>query len=368
MRDFDEIRLAQERELYLLSGATGQLGLSILRHWPRKECTIMPLPREAFDLSRPDCLAPILEHYARGAQEYKRITLIHAAAYTNVELAEQYPEEVRVINTQAVEVLAKTCARLGIRMIQISTDYVFDGTYDRPYPVDYPCHPISVYGTTKWLAEEAVKREMERGSYSIVRTSWLYSCYIPNNFLMKLVMTVPQKRVWGIVEDQIGAPTSTISLARSLYQLVQKEELPPIVHLTNRGETSWYGFAKAIFERISVGYPIEVSPIRTGDFPTRAQRPLNSRLELTDLDPLHPISTWQEGVDEVFEELYPIWRLAQNLSARYPTLESPFDPCLNLRPTFSNSLPNEEVLYRRALSKLQAYNSFWDLLKVILKD
>ena len=171
-----------EKGIILLTGAQGQLGLTLLLRSLQTEIShdIYPLSREQFDLAHPETLPPVLERLALRFEHYREIILLNAAAYTQVDLAEIHPKEAEVINTIAVDTMARTCARLQIRFIQISTDYVFDGAYDQPYSVDYPPHPISVYGTTKWHAEEAVARALPLGEYAIVRTSWLYSPYRQN--------------------------------------------------------------------------------------------------------------------------------------------------------------------------------------------
>lgn len=287
-----------EKGIILLTGAQGQLGLTLLLRSLQTEVShdIYPLSREQFDLAHPETLPLILERLALRFEHYREIILLNAAAYTQVDLAETHPKEAEVINTIAVDTMARACARLQIRFIQISTDYVFDGAYDHPYPVDYPPHPISVYGTTKWHAEEAVARAMPLGEYAIVRTSWLYSPY-RQNFYRTMWCLAHERSELRVVADQIGAPSSTESVAEQLFLLCSRREaLPPVLHFVNRGETSWYGFAQAIVEKAGRSHFCKVVPITTEEYPTAAHRPRNSRLEVSYLDPNTPLCSWQEAL------------------------------------------------------------------------
>jgi len=287
-----------EKGIILLTGAQGQLGLTLLLRSLQTEVShdIYPLSREQFDLAHPETLPLILERLALRFEHYREIILLNVAAYTQVDLAETHPKEAEVINTIAVDTMARTCARLQIRFIQISTDYVFDGAYDQSYPVDYPPHPISVYGATKWHAEEAVARAMPLGEYAIVRTSWLYSPY-RQNFYRTMWRLAHERSELRVVADQIGAPSSTESVAEQLFLLCSRREaLPPVLHFVNRGETSWYGFAQAIVEKAGRSHFCRVLPITTEEYPTAAHRPRNSRLEVSCLDPNTPLCSWQEAL------------------------------------------------------------------------
>lgn len=304
-----------EKDIILLTGAQGQLGLTLLQQClsAEGECEIYPLTRAQFDLSRPDTLPSRLEQLALHFARYRAIVLLNAAAYTQVDLAETNPKEAEVINTLAVDAMARACARLHIRFIQISTDYVFDGEYREPYPVDYPPHPLSGYGTTKWHAEEAIAKALPQGEYSIVRTSWLYSPY-RTNFYRTIWRLAHERRELRVVADQIGAPTSTASLAGQLLILCSlRAPLPPILHLVNRGETSWYGFAQAIVEKANRSDHCRVIPITTAEYPTAARRPRNSRLEVSCIHPNTPLCSWQEAL-----------RLSP------PPMESPSIPSISL--------------------------------------
>lgn len=200
--------------------------------------------------------------------------VIHCAAYTNVDKAEDDLETAEKINVTGTENLAIACGKLDITMVVISTDYVFDGNKKSKYmPID-ATNPLSNYGLTKWQAEEAVRTYCKK--HYVVRTSWLYGHH-GKNFVETMINCAKQGKELKVVNDQIGCPTWTVSLAEGIIDLL--EEMPEygIYHICGSGETSWYGFAKEIFKQ--AGIEAKLSPCTTEEYPVKAKRPKYSVME-----------------------------------------------------------------------------------------
>ena len=200
---------------------------------------------------------------------------INCAAYTNVDKAEQRVELATKINAHAVRNLANACKIYNTTLIQISTDYVFDGNKTTPYKEKDKTNPINQYGKSKLLGEKYIKEELE--NYFIVRTSWLYSEF-ESNFMKTMIKLSNNKETLSIVEDQIGTPTYAADLAEVILKLiVSNNNQYGIYHYSNEGLASWYDFAKAIFEERKSN--IKLIPIKTDEYPTHAQRPQFSALD-----------------------------------------------------------------------------------------
>lgn len=209
--------------------------------------------------------------------------IINAAAYTAVDQAEDEPELAMAVNGSAPGILAEETARLGARIIQISTDYVFNGELDRPYRPDDPVCPIGVYGKTKLAGENAVRAA--NPDHVIARTAWVYSPYGKNfyNTMMRLAQT---KDEISVVDDQIGNPTSAFEIADGLLEVCDDWEaggslcLGETIHLVGPEAMTWCGFARKIFaeSKASGGPFCDVNAISSDDYPTKARRPANSRL------------------------------------------------------------------------------------------
>ena len=192
--------------------------------------------------------------------------VIHCAAYTNVDKAEEDIENARLINKAGTENLAKASANIGAVMVYISTDYVFDGEKGCPYLPEDKTNPINIYGQTKLEGEEAVKKYCEK--YYIARTSWLYGHHGKN--FVETMLSLKDKEEIKVVDDQIGCPTWTVELSNGIIKLIENEEYGTY-HVCGSGETSWYGFAKEIFELS--GIKVNLKPCKTEDFPRPARRP-----------------------------------------------------------------------------------------------
>ncbi len=208
--------------------------------------------------------------------------IINAAAYTAVDPAESHRELAFAVNARGPQVLAEEAARLGVPLIHYSTDYVFDGRKAEPYcEADVP-QPLSVYGASKLAGEQAI--QAVGGEYLILRTSWVYS-QRGKNFLLTMQRLLQERDALSVVSGEIGAPTWAATIARTTAEMVRKRsagEAGPsgLYHLTASGETSWYGFACSIAEQLRQQGRLraEITPILSKDYPTAAQRPLNSRL------------------------------------------------------------------------------------------
>ena len=202
--------------------------------------------------------------------------IINAAAYTAVDRAEDEPEQADEVNHLAVARLAELCKERDLFLVHISTDYVFSGSSAVPYTEDMPTDPLGVYGQTKRLGEVAIQRIAPH--HLILRTSWLYSPY-GANFLKTMLRLGAERPELRVVFDQVGTPTSALSLARFIVEVIECRGLDKsgLYHFSNEGVASWYDFAEAIF-RLS-GYTTTLHPIRSGEYPTRAERPHFSVLD-----------------------------------------------------------------------------------------
>jgi dTDP-4-dehydrorhamnose reductase len=258
----------------LITGASGQVGGALLRALPPGIESRAP-SRQELDIS--DARAV---HAAVTA--FKPEIIINAAAYTAVDQAESEPFLADAINAQAPQYLAEAAHTLDdCRLIQLSTDYVFDGRDSDPYrPGDAP-HPLSVYGRTKLAGETAVLGVL--GNRAVVlRTAWVYAAQ-GRNFLLTMLRLMRECVAVRVVADQKGSPTAAFSIAGALWRLAELPRVRGILHWTDDGVASWYEFACAIAEdALRAGLlsrPVEVTPIATGDWPTAAHRPANSVLD-----------------------------------------------------------------------------------------
>ena len=228
---------------------------------------------------------------------------INCAAYTAVDKAEDEPELASLINTFAPKILAETCLRHNATLIHISTDYVFDGLAEEPYPVDAPMHPKSVYGSTKAEGEQLIR--MSGCNYLIVRTAWLYSS-TGKNFLKTMLTLADTLSEINVVNDQKGCPTYAPDLAQAIVNLIGLYGTGPVhetFHFTNEGQITWYEFACTIMEL--AGKQCRVNPITTDQFPTKARRPAYSVLDLGKIKQVTGMSIpyWKDSLEKCIKEL-----------------------------------------------------------------
>ena len=270
----------------LITGANGQLGHELL--------ATAPADVQCVALSRADLDIADAAAVQRCLQDVQPDVVINAAAYTAVDAAESNASAAQQANAAGPGNLATACAAGGIRLIHISTDFVFDGSADCPYKPDTPPSPLGEYGRSKLAGERAVMAALPDAL--IIRTGWVYSAY-GANFVKTMLRLMSEREELGIVADQLGTPTWARGLAELCWLGVGKPQLSGVYHWSDSGCCSWYDFALAIQEdAVELGLletPATVRPIATADYPTPAQRPAYSVLEKSD--------TWRdfqhEGVD-----------------------------------------------------------------------
>ncbi len=227
--------------------------------------------------------------------------IVNCAAYTAVDKAEDNEELCQLLNAEAPAYLAHAIGKRGGWMIQISTDYVFDGTNHTPYTEDEDTCPNSVYGKTKLVGELNVQKLCERSM--IIRTAWLYSTF-GNNFVKTMIRLGKEKPELGVIFDQIGTPTYARDLARVIMTAINKGIVPGIYHFSNEGVISWYDFTKAI-HRLAGIISCHVRPLHTTEYPTLATRPHYSVLDKTKIKQTYGIEIpyWEESLKECIEKL-----------------------------------------------------------------
>ena len=227
--------------------------------------------------------------------------IVNCAAYTAVDKAEDNQDLCRLLNTDAPGYLAAAVEKRGGWLIQVSTDYVFDGTNHMPYTEEEPTCPNSVYGSTKLEGERAAQQACSRTM--IVRTAWLYSTF-GNNFVKTMIRLGKEKPELGVIFDQIGTPTYARDLAVALFAAINQGVVPGIYHFSNEGVISWYDFTKAI-HRIAGITTCHVRPLHTAEYPTPAHRPHYSVLDKTKIKQTYnlDIPYWEESLKECVDKL-----------------------------------------------------------------
>lgn len=280
----------------LVIGASGQLGqeLRVVAEGSAQHYTFAS--RSELDVT--DQLA--IRHFV---QDHHIDTIINCSAYTAVDRAEDEPEEADRINHQAVAALAALAKAQGLYLIHISTDYVFAGDSHRPITEEETPRPQSVYGRTKLLGEDAIRRTGCRAL--ILRTSWLYSTY-GANFLKTMCRLMQERQELSIVFDQIGTPTYARDLARFIVSYLEQDKgtrQEGTYHFSDEGVASWYDFAEAIRHRM--GYSCQLHPIRSEQYPTKATRPSYSVLDKAKLKRDFGITLphWQTSLEDCLNQL-----------------------------------------------------------------
>lgn len=249
----------------LVTGANGQLGHDVIKELQKQNIECFGAMRKNFDITD----SKATENFIR---KYMPDVVIHCAAYTAVDKAEDELDLCYKVNTSATEGIAEICKEINAKMLYISTDYVFDGIKEGCYEVEDKPNPINVYGKTKLLGEEAVQKILDK--YFIVRISWVFGEH-GNNFVKTMLRLGAERKVLNVVADQYGSPTYTADLAPLLVEMIKTEKYG-IYHATNEGVCNWAEFAEKIFEVAKMD--VKVNRITTSEYPTKAKRPLNSRL------------------------------------------------------------------------------------------
>lgn len=243
-----------------VTGAQGQLGKDMVECLENKGYDVLGFGKSDLDITNYEQAKDILTRY-------KPDVIIHAAAYTKVDLAETEADVAYNINGYGSRNLAVIAENLGAKLVYVSTDYVFDGQGSTPYDEFQETSPVNIYGKSKLIGEQFVEQFHSR--FFIVRTSWVYGIH-GNNFVKTMLKLAEDKDSLSVVSDQVGCPTYTKDLAACIEQLIQTEKYG-IYHVSNSGSCSWFEFAKAIFELANK--PVEVNPVSTSEFPRPAKRP-----------------------------------------------------------------------------------------------
>lgn len=255
----------------LVIGANGQLGSEIRelsKVHPNLDFHFCDYPE--IDITKQASVEAVLNSYPATA-------MINCAAYTAVDLAEDELEKAKAVNQDGPGILAQLATERGLRLIHISTDYVFDGTAYRPYREDEPTAPTGVYGVTKQQGELNVLANCPQAV--VIRTSWLYSAY-SNNFVKTMQRLMSSRDQLGVIFDQVGTPTYAADLAQACLTIIASDDMEQksgTYHFSNEGVASWYDFALAI--RDLSGLSCQVKPLKTEEYPTKAQRPHYSVLD-----------------------------------------------------------------------------------------
>jgi dTDP-4-dehydrorhamnose reductase len=280
----------------LVTGASGQLGQAIqfIAKY-HSEIKFVFCSSSDLDISNKENCQTVF-------QNTKPDFCINAAAYTAVDKAESERNKAELINVLGSKNIAEACNQFDVKLIHISTDFVFDGSNDKPYTETQITNPKGVYGQTKLDGEKAIQQEFSK--YYIIRTSWVYSQF-GNNFMKTMLRLASERTALSVVNDQIGTPTNAVDLAEALVQIILSANQQPtndnygIYNFSNEGECSWYDFAKKIFEINNVS--IDLSAITTEQFPTPAQRPKYSVLDKSKIKTTFGITikTWEESLKSI---------------------------------------------------------------------
>lgn len=276
----------------LVTGVNGQLGYDVVKELKSCEINCIGVGRNEFDITDFAATERFIKYYNPDA-------VIHCAAYTAVDKAEDEPELCRKVNVSGTESIANVCNLIDAKMIYISTDYVFRGIGKKFHEIDDETGPLGVYGKMKLEGENVVKNNLEK--YFIARISWVFGVN-GNNFVKTMLRLGKECEQINVVADQIGSPTYTVDLARLLCEMVVTDKYGTY-HATNEGVCSWAEFAKEIFEQ--VGYATNVNHILSATYPTNAKRPLNSRLSKVSLDHagFNRLPDWQDAVRRYLKEI-----------------------------------------------------------------
>ena len=271
----------------IITGAQGQLGQELVKQLDKKyEYDVIKTDRDTLDITN-------IENVNTFILDQNPDVVINCAAHTAVDLCETDIENAYKINAIGPRNLAIVCEKIGAKLVQVSTDYVFDGNGTRPYREDDITCPNSVYGTSKLMGENLVREFCSK--YFIVRTAWLYG--EGNNFVRTMLKLSETNSELNVVNDQIGSPTSTVDLAKAIIDLIHTEHYG-IYHGTCEGQCSWYDFAKKIFEIKNID--IKVNPVTSDEFKRPAPRPKYSVLDnfMLKLVGLNSFREWEDSLEE----------------------------------------------------------------------
>ena len=276
----------------LVTGYDGQLGFDVVKRLKSLNIECLGVDRNDFDLV--DELKT-----KEFTKNYNPDVVVHCAAYTAVDKAEEEKEMCYKVNVLGTRYIAQACDDIDAKLVYISTDYVFDGEGEKPFEVTDEPRPINYYGKTKYEGELEVKKYLDKAF--IIRVSWVFGIN-GNNFVKTMLKLGKEREQLNVVADQIGSPTYAYDLANLISDMIFTEKYGTY-HATNEGYCSWYEFACEIFNL--AGINVAVNPIRTEDYPTKALRPKNSRLSKKSLElgGFDKLPDWKDGLKRYIDEL-----------------------------------------------------------------
>ena len=277
----------------LVTGVKGQLGHDVMNELAKRGYEGVGVDVEEMDITDAAAVDSVI-------REAKVDSVVHCAAWTAVDAAEDNEEMCRKVNAEGTENIAKVCKALDIPMIYISTDYVFEGEGTRPWePDDKVTQPLNIYGQTKYEGEQAVERLLDK--YYIVRIAWVFGVN-GKNFIKTMLNLGKTHDHLTVVNDQFGSPTYTYDLARLLVDMVQTDKYG-IYHATNEGICNWYEFACEIFRK--AGMNVDVAPVPASEYPTKAKRPENSRMSKEKLteNGFERLPSWQDALERYLPQI-----------------------------------------------------------------
>ncbi|ABO51538.1 dTDP-4-dehydrorhamnose reductase [Desulforamulus reducens MI-1] len=279
----------------LVTGYTGQLGYDVVQRGLKVGLSLVGLGSENLNIINGETVS----HYVK---ELNPDAIIHCAAYTAVDKAEDDKSTCWNVNVEGTKNLAKAAKDIDAKFMYISTDYVFNGEGDSPFKETDETRPIGYYGVTKYQGEEIVKQLLER--WFIVRVSWVFGIN-GNNFVKTILRLAETRKEINVVGDQLGSPTYTFDLAKLLIDMIQTDKYG-IYHASNEGFCSWAEFAKEIYRQANKD--VKVNSISTEEYPTRAIRPKNSRMSKQKLrdNGFSLLPTWQNAVERYLNELQEV--------------------------------------------------------------
>mgnify|MGYP002465630965 CR=1 FL=1 len=277
----------------LVTGARGQLGTDLMNELKKRGLEGIGVDVEEMDITDAAACKRVISQAGADA-------VIHCAAYTAVDAAEQNMELCRKVNADGTRNIAEVCRDLDVKMMYISTDYVFDGQGTRPWEPDDERNPLNVYGLTKCEGELAVEELLEQ--YFTVRIAWVFGV-AGKNFIKTMLRLGKERGAVSVVDDQVGSPTYTYDLARLLVDMIQTDKYGRY-HATNEGLCSWYEFAKEIFHQAGMD-DVKVTPVSSDQFPAKAKRPANSRMSKAKLteNGFELMPTWQDALSRFLKEI-----------------------------------------------------------------
>ena len=276
----------------LVTGVKGQLGYDVVNELTKRGHESVGVDIDEMDITDGEACRRVITEAAPDA-------VIHCAAYTAVDAAEDNEDLCRRVNADGTRNIALVCRDLDIKMMYISTDYVFNGQGTRPWEPDDQREPLSVYGQTK--CEEMAVEELVK-KFFIVRIAWVFGVN-GKNFIKTMLRLGQERGAVSVVDDQIGSPTYTYDLARLLVDMTESEHYGRY-HATNEGLCSWYEFACEIFKQAGMT-EVKVTPVDSSQFPAKAKRPMNSRMDKSKLaaNGFEPLPAWQDALGRYLKEI-----------------------------------------------------------------